>query len=165
MLLNKIRRTEHIGHMLVVRSVVGVPLAATAIVHLTGWLPIRVALEAAQIPFVDLFSVLAPLTELVAAFMILFGAFARLGGAMGGVVMLAALFAHLRADWPDEPPLLIPCVIFAGCCYIVVRGAGAWSVDSRGPFNPLDEEAAGVAPAEPMDPYAKRNDFALTRDS
>lgn len=160
-----IQRTGQIGHMIAVRAVVGVPLAATAILHLTGWLPIRVVLEAARMPLVDFFSVAAPAAELIAAFMIVFGAYARIGAGLGAIVMLGALTAHVRADWPDEPPVLIPAMIFAGCCYIVVRGAGAWSVDSVGPLNPLEEEAAGVPPYEPRDPYSKRDDFALTRDS
>lgn len=164
-MLHRIRRTEPIGHMILIRAIVGVPLAAVAILHLTGWMPIRVVLEAAHMPLVGVFSVAAPLAELGAAFLIVFGAFARIGGAVGAIMMLGAMFAHVRADWPEEPPIIIPGMIFLGCCYVVVRGAGAWSVDSRGPLNPLEEEAAGVAPAEPMDPYAKRNDFVLTRDS
>lgn len=90
---------------------------------------------------------------------------ARIGAALGAIVMLAAITAHVRADRPDEPPALIPVMIFAGRCSIVVRGAGAWSVDSAGPLNPLEEEAAGVPPYEPRDPSAKRDDFALMRDS
>jgi uncharacterized membrane protein YphA (DoxX/SURF4 family) len=137
-MLDRIRRTEPIGHLIVVRALISIPLMAIAMLHLTGWFPIRVVLEAAHVPLVDVWAIVAPLAELAAAAMMFFGAWARIGAVIGGAVMLVAMYAHMVADWPEEPPMLVPMGIFFGCCYILARGAGAWSVDSRVRSNPLE---------------------------
>jgi len=45
--------------------------------------------------------------------------------------MTVALYAHVRADWTDEPPIVLPIAVLAASIYILWRGGGAWSVDGK----------------------------------
>jgi uncharacterized membrane protein YphA (DoxX/SURF4 family) len=65
----------------------------------------------------------------------LLGLYARLGALLALPAMAVAVYAHLAIDtWPNsagEPPILLPILVFACASYVLLRGAGAWSVDSR----------------------------------
>jgi len=92
----------------------------------------RPILEAAHIPLPALNAVVAPIFEVAAGLMILLGGFARIGAAIAIGTMLVALYAHLTADWPDEPPVVLPVAVLAAAAYVLYQGAGRWSLDAAG---------------------------------
>lgn len=125
-------KTEALKHVIVARLIAGVPLLGIGVMHLIGAAPMRPILEGAGIPLPGLNAVVAPLVEVAAGLMLLAGAGARIGGVLGAVTMLAALYAHAVFTWDDEPPIVLPIAVLAACLYVAWRGGGAWSVDARG---------------------------------
>jgi len=63
--------------------------------------------------------------------LVLRGALSRSGAAIGCGSMAVALYAHITADWPDEPPIVLPIAVLVAAVYVLWRGGGAWSLDVR----------------------------------
>jgi uncharacterized membrane protein YphA (DoxX/SURF4 family) len=135
------RTTAH-KHLVVVRILAGGPLLVFGLMHLAGIAPMRPIVEAAGFPAPEMSAVLAPIGQVVAGLMILAGLFTRIGAAIAIAVMLGAVAAHIRIPsdgWPQpdgsvgqEPPLVwlaLAIILLSG--YLIWRGAGPWSVDSR----------------------------------
>jgi uncharacterized membrane protein YphA (DoxX/SURF4 family) len=138
-----LRRTRPIKHMLIPRLIAGLPLVGIAAMHLVGAAPMKPILEAAKIPLPDLNAVVAPIVEIVAGLLILSGAFARIGAVLACGTMAVAIYSHMVADWPDEPPIILPIAVLLAALYVLWRGGGAWSVDARTspkPHTPLGPE-------------------------
>jgi len=129
--LESVRRTRPMKHVLITRLIAGLPLAGISVMHLVGAAPLKPILEAAKIPMPDVNAILAPVLGVLAGLMLLSGAFARVGAAIACGSMAVALYAHLTADWPDEPPIVLPIAVLAASLYVLWRGGGAWSVDGR----------------------------------
>ncbi len=129
--LTSLRRTTPLKHVIVARLIAGLPLAGLGFMHLIGAAPMKPILEAAKIPLPDLNAVVAPIFEVLAGLLLLTGAFSRVGGLIGAGTMAVAMYAHLTADWPDEPPIVLPIAVLAGCLYVLWRGGGAWSMDLK----------------------------------
>lgn len=128
--LSSLRQTAALKHVIVARVIAGVPLAGLGFMHLIGAAPMKPILEAAKIPLPDLNAVVAPLVEVVAGLLLLSGAFARIGAILACVTMAVAIYAHLAADWVDEPPIALPIAVLLAALYVLWRGGGAWSVDA-----------------------------------
>ena len=153
MALDSIRRTCGCKHLIVPRLLAGLPLTAFGVMHLVGamnpeiGMPMRPLLEAAGIPVPGLMAIVAPLAQLVAGLLLLTGAFARIGGLIAIGTMAGAIMTHVKIpndQWPvpttdamqgpwPEPTFLMYLAIVIGLCalYVLVRGGGAWSMDSR----------------------------------
>jgi len=125
-----------------VRILAGGPLLVFGLMHLAGMAPMQPIVEAAGLPAPGLSAILAPIGEVVAGLMILAGLYTRVGAAIAVAVMLGAVTAHIRIPsdgWPQpdgtvgaEPPLVwlaLAIILLSG--YLIWRGAGPWSVDSR----------------------------------
>ena len=78
----------------------------------------------------ELNATVAPLAEILAGLLLVSGGFARVGGLLAAATMVVALYAHVVADWADEPPVALPLAVLAGALYVLVRGAGAFSLDA-----------------------------------
>lgn len=124
-------RTDSSKLTLLPRLLAGGPLTALNIMHLTGAAPLRPILEGANIPLPALNAVVAPIAGLVAGLLLLSGAFARVGALIGIGSMGVAIYTHLVSDWPDEPPIVLPVVVLLACVWVLIKGAGAWSVDAK----------------------------------
>ena len=122
-------------HIILPRLVAGLPLLAIGLAHVfDDTAPMRPLVEAAGLPAAALLSPLAVAIEIVAGALLLLGLYARLGGLLTVPTMLVAIYAHLAIDvWPnaghEEPPLALPIVVLAAAVYVLLRGAGAWSLD------------------------------------
>lgn len=93
-------------------------------------------LVAASIPFRELVIVTFPVVEMVLGILILLGFHARVAAAVAAVTMVVATYVHLAVEDPTLFPLqpvepIGPLVLLAMLLYVVVRGAGAWSIDLR----------------------------------
>lgn len=129
-----LQRTGNFKHMIVPRLIAGGPLAGIGMMHLTGAAPLRPILEAQGVPMPGLNAMVVPFLMVAAGLLLISGTVARLAGALGVMVMIGALHAHLTIDtWPnpDEPPIFLPLAVLLASAYIVFRGAGAWSVDRK----------------------------------
>jgi putative oxidoreductase len=111
--------------VIVARLIAGGLPAVFGAMHLVGAAPMKPILEAANIPLPSLGAVVAPIIEVVAGLLLLAGFQAR----VGALTMLVAIYTHLVADWPDEPPVVVAVVVLAGALYVLWRGGGAWSMD------------------------------------
>lgn len=129
--LASIRQTAALKHVIVARLIAGLPLVGMGMMHLIGAGPIMPILEAARIPLPEVNAVLAPVVEVVAGLLLLSGAFARVGAALGCASMAVAVYAHVVADWPDEPPIVLPIAVLLAALYVLWRGGGAWSMDAK----------------------------------
>ena len=118
--------------LFVARVVAAVPLLAIGVQHLTGAAPMLPILEGAGVPFPELNAVLAPIGEVVAGLLLLSGLFPRVGGMMAVGSMLGALFAHVRFDWADEPPIALPLVVLTLAAFVALKGAGSFAVTLKG---------------------------------
>jgi uncharacterized membrane protein YphA (DoxX/SURF4 family) len=124
-------------HLIIPRAVAGLPLLLIGLMHVfDSTAPMRPIVEAANIPAAAVLSPIGVAAEIVAGTLLLLGLYARLGGLIAIPAMLVAVYAHIVIDvWPntaqEEPPLALPLVVMACAAYVLVRGAGAWSLDRR----------------------------------
>lgn len=133
---NEIQSTGAERHLIVPRLVAGIPLLFIGLAHVfDGTAPMRPLIEAADLPAAALLSPLAVSAEILAGVLLLLGLYARLGAIIAIPVMVVALYAHIVIDvWPNaagEPPIALPLAVAACAAYVLVRGAGAWSLDRR----------------------------------
>jgi len=129
--LESLRRTRPLKHVLIARLIAGLPLLGLNIMHLIGAAPLRPILDAAKIPLPEVGAIVAPILGVLAGLMLLSGAFARIGAAIGFASMAVALYAHLTSDWPDDPPIILPIAVLSAAAYALKHGGGARSVDGR----------------------------------
>lgn len=113
------------------RLIAGIPLLSIGIQHATGMAPMEPILIGSGIPMPALNATVAPIFEILASLLLLSGFFARLGGLITLGAMSMATYAHIVFDWADEPPIALPIIIFICAAFIVVKGAGAFSVDLK----------------------------------
>jgi putative oxidoreductase len=131
---DEIQGTNGERHVIVPRLVAGLPLVAIGLAHVfDGSAPMRPLVEAADLPAAAILSPAAVAVEIIAGTLLLLGFYARLGSMLTIPTMLAAVYAHLAIDvWPnpaDEPPIALPLIVMACATYVLIRGAGAWSLD------------------------------------
>lgn len=133
----RLRATTGHRHLALVRVVASLPLLGIGLAHVfVPDAPMRPLVEAAGFPLPALVAPLGVAAEVVAGVLLLLGIWARVGAALAIPTMLGAVYAHLVIDvWPNgpanEPPLALPLVVLAAAAYILVRGAGRWSLDRR----------------------------------
>ena len=123
-------------HLILPRAIAGLPLLLIGLAHVfDDAAPMRPLVEAANLPAAALLSPVAVAVEIVAGALLLLGLYARLGALLAIPAMAVAVYAHIAIDvWPNaggEPPIALPLVVLACAAYVLVRGAGAWSLDRR----------------------------------
>ena len=134
--------TDPLKHMVIARLIAGAPLAVFGVMHLVSEeAAMRPILEAANIPLPGLNAALAPIVEIVAGLLMLTGLLTRLGAFLGAITMIVAIYAHVVADWPNEPPMVIAIIVLAASLYLLWRGVGAWSVDRSRSSGPAPSSA------------------------
>ena len=111
-------------HVAVIRILISLPLIGIGFMHLVGAAPLLPILEGAGIPFPELNAVVAPVVQVLAGLMLLTGFGVRIGALLALGTMVGALVAHVRFDWADEPPIVLPLMVMAGASYVLLRGAG-----------------------------------------
>lgn len=124
-------RTNNSKLNLIPRLLAGLPLIGINLMHLTGAAPMRPILEGANIPLPAVNAIVAPIAGLLAGVLLVSGAFVRVGALIGLGSMSVAIYTHLVSDWADEPPIVLPIVILLASAWLLVKGAGAWSIDAR----------------------------------
>lgn len=92
---------------------------------------LRETLGAGFETFVAVNGYAATLTEIVAGALLLLGLLARPAALAAMGVMAMAFVTHLRIDWANEPPVVLPVVVFAASAYVLFASAGRWSLDRR----------------------------------
>ncbi len=97
-------------------------------------------LVAAGIPLHGLVLYTFPIVETVLGFLLLVGLHARISATLAAASMVVATYVHIIIDDPSLFPLqpvepIGPLVLLAMLIYIVIRGAGAWSIDLREPMH------------------------------
>ncbi len=93
-------------------------------------------LVAAGIPLHGLVLYTFPIVETVLGFLLLVGLHARISATLAAASMVVATYVHIIIDDPSLFPLqpvepIGPLVLLAMLIYILIRGAGAWSIDLR----------------------------------
>lgn len=154
-------RTSNEKYIIALRIIAGAPLVMFGVMHLTGASPMQPLVEAAGLPMAGLTSIVAPVVQILAGLLLIAGAITRLGALMGAVVMLGGLVTNFlipNDQWPTpseidpnimvmgtEPAMLTPIalVVMALSIFIMIKGAGAWSLDgrlySKGPGSEYEE--------------------------
>lgn len=144
--LREVRRTLPLKHVFFVRYAAAAPLGVFGIMQLSMEdVSLRPVLTEAGLPFVGFNSYFVPIVEIIVAFLLATGYFARPAAAVGGIIMAVALYAHGVADWPGEMTPLVPFGVLLCCMYTLWRGAGAWSADlAMWELMPQGDEASSV---------------------
>jgi uncharacterized membrane protein YphA (DoxX/SURF4 family) len=93
-------------------------------------------LVAANIPLRELVLNTFPLIEMLLGVLLLVGFHARVSASVAAVTMIVATYVHVMADDPSLFPLqpvepIGPLVLLMMLLYIIIRGAGAWSLDLK----------------------------------
>jgi uncharacterized membrane protein YphA (DoxX/SURF4 family) len=109
----------------IIRILASLPLIGIGVMHLVGVAPLLPIVEGAGFPFPELSARLAPIAQILAGLLLLTGIQARVGALLALGTMAGALLAHLRFDWADEPPMLLPILVIAGAVTILLRGPGS----------------------------------------
>ena len=108
----------------ILRILISLPLLGIGFLHLTGVEPMAPILEGAKLPLPELTATLAPIAEVVGGLLLFANFRPRIGALFALGTMAGALAAHLRFDWADEPPILLPIAVFVGALVILARGGG-----------------------------------------
>lgn len=132
---NRLRDAGPYRHVVLARLIAGVPLFTIGLAHV--FVPeaaMRPMVEAAGFPAPAVVSLIGVAIQIVAGLSLLLGWWARIGGLLGVLSMLGAIYAHIVIDvWPGEvpegPPDALPVVVLLGSGYVAWRGAGRWSLD------------------------------------
>jgi putative oxidoreductase len=136
-MLERVRTTEPLRHLLPLRLVAAAPLLGIGLAHVFApEAPMRPLVEAAGFPVPGVLAPLAVAAELVAGTLLMLGLWARIGAALAIPTMLGAVYTHLVVDvWPNvdagEPPIALPVIVLLIASYVLWRGAGRWSLDAR----------------------------------
>lgn len=124
-------------HLIVPRLIAGLPLLILGAKHFIDPEHFRKVLEVSGLPGpIDVMVIAAPAAEVLAGVLLLLGLFARVGGLLGIATMAPAILSTVKimnldaADKPFVPPLPLPIVVLLCAAYVLVRGAGAWSIDA-----------------------------------
>ena len=93
-------------------------------------------LVAVGIPLHGLVLYTFPIVETVLGFLLLVGLHTRISAMLAAASMVVATYVHIIIDDPSLFPLqpvepIGPLVLLAMLIYILIRGAGAWSIDLR----------------------------------
>jgi len=93
-------------------------------------------LAAANIPLQAIVLYTFPFVEMALGILLLIGLHARIVAAVAALSMIVATYVHIVADDPSLFPLqpvepIGPLVLLLMLLYIILRGAGAWSIDLR----------------------------------
>ena len=124
----------------VVRIFLGVVFLATGymkVSDLTLWEAWSAQLSQAYIPFYELTRQVVPFVEMLTGAMLLVGFFTRIWLLVVIGLMIAASYVHIVVDDPNLFPLqphepVVPLALLALAGYVLIKGAGVWSLDSRG---------------------------------
>ena len=123
----------------IVRIFLGVVFLATGfmkISDLTLWEAWSAQLSQAYIPFYELTRQVVPFVEMLTGAMLLVGFFTRIWLLVVIAIMIAASYVHIVVDDPGLFPLqphepVVPLAILALAGYVLIKGAGVWSLDSK----------------------------------
>ncbi len=90
-------------------------------------------LKLARLPFYKLTFWLLPVAELVVGALLILGVLTRPAAAVVLLMMLGATYVHVVVDDPSVFPLqpnapIIPLIMIGLTVFVLVGGAGAWSV-------------------------------------
>ncbi len=90
-------------------------------------------LKLARLPFYELTFWLLPVAELVVGALLILGVLTRPAAAVVLLMMLGATYVHVVVDDPSVFPLqpnapIIPLIMIGLTVFVLVGGAGAWSV-------------------------------------
>lgn len=129
--------------LLTARLAAALPLLAIGTQHLIGSAPLLPILEGAGVPFPELGALVTPPVQVLVGALLLVGAFPRLAALAVYPLMAGALFAHLRFDWADEPPIALPIASMAFATLVLLRGAGSLALH---PTRRVRHEAEAAAP-------------------
>lgn len=142
----RIRATDSSRHLMIARLVAGVPLFGIGLSHV--FIPeaaMRPMVEAAGFPLPGIVAPVGVAVQILAGVSLLLGWWARIGGLLGILSMLGAIYAHLVIEepWPglsaEGPPDALPVLVLVGAAYVLWRGAGRWSLDRRQMATPPSE--------------------------
>ncbi|MDF1809355.1 MAG: DoxX family protein [Phycisphaerales bacterium] len=142
---NALTKTSNSKHIAILRIIAGAPLFAFGVMHITGMLPMKPLVEAAGLPLPDIMSIVGPLAQIIAGVLLLFGMHARVGAVIAIGTMLGAVVTHIKIPsdaWPIPvetapnpnpyvPMMVMAVVIILFSVYVLIKGAGAWSLDSK----------------------------------
>jgi len=124
-------------HLIVPRLIAGLPLLILGAKHFIDPEHFRKVLEVSGLPGpIDVMVIAAPAAEVLAGVLLLLGLFARVGGLLGIATMAPAILSTVKimnldaADKPFVPPLPLPIIVLLCAAYVLIRGAGAWSIDA-----------------------------------
>lgn len=161
-MLDPIQRTIDAKWPLAPRLIAGFPLALSGLAHLVGVTPVGPLIAAADLPAADLLALAAPIVEVLAGGMLIFGWLTRVGGVLGALVMAGAVTVHFLIPddrWPQpvsgipgpEPlfPFLLAWLVLGCSVLAAIRGGGLLSIDRRQVANRAASRGGGLdaAPA------------------
>ncbi|MEM6794553.1 MAG: DoxX family protein [Acidobacteriota bacterium] len=124
-----IRQTSTARHLTVLRIIAAIPLIGIGAQHILGTAPMFPILEGANFPMAEFLAQLVPILEVVAGVSLVLGLYARISALTSIVIMIAAVYAHVVHDWPDEPVIVLPLGVAVCCSQVLWGGAGGFSAD------------------------------------
>jgi len=139
--LRKIRHTTADSKAGVIRIMIGLIIFSTGVMKFSIpmlWAAWSGQLLGAGIPFYEFNLRFVPVVEIIVGLLLVIGFLSRLGSLVVIVMMTVAAYVHLTVHDPSLFPLqpdapVIPLLLIAASAYIVWRGGGSWSSDSRYP--------------------------------
>lgn len=129
-------------HLFFIRLIAGLVFLIFGVLHFVSPENFKHILQASNLPLVQFNLIFVPLVEVLVGAFFLIGLFTRLTAIIGCITMAIAFYAtmtilHLdpsqlpdgMTEKPFSPPLFIPVIVFLMSLYLLILGAGAWSID------------------------------------
>lgn len=137
--LEKIRQTREEKFLGISRLTIGIIIFSTGVMKLLDpmlWNAWSDQLTQANIPFQTFNLWFVPFVEMLTGILLVSGFWARLGSLVVISIMMVASYVHVVVDDPSLFPLqphepIIPLVLIVMSVFVFIRGAGAWSMDSK----------------------------------
>ena len=131
-------------HLFFIRLIAGLVFLIFGILHFVSPENFKHILQASNLPLVQFNLIFVPLVEIFVGVFFILGLFTRLAAIIGCITMAVAFYTTLTimhmdpsqlpagmTEKPFSPPLFIPLIIFLMRLYLLILGAGAWSIDRQ----------------------------------
>ncbi|MCB1110708.1 MAG: DoxX family protein [Chlamydiia bacterium] len=138
------KKKKPLRHLFFIRLIAGLIFLIFGVLHLIKPENFKNILIATDTPMVQFNLYFVPIVEIVVGAFYLLGFLTRLSGIVGAIVMAIATWStlklmHLTPDnlphglkeVPFSPPIFIPIILLLFSIYLIIMGAGAWSVAKK----------------------------------
>ena len=145
------KETKFPKHLFFIRFICSIVFLFFGILHFIHPENFRNILIASEVPLVEINVLVVPIVEVIVGAFLLIGLWSRLAALIGLITSAVAIYStvilmqldpkHLPSglrEIPFYPPIFVPIILFLLFLYVLIRGVGAWGIDTHYKKKKLD---------------------------